>query len=124
IKRYWDIAPDTLLNIKALANGFQLKTWQVPMNLDRLTTGFSSKGVFRQGRLQYYVGRPFWAVFFRALRRLFLKQHGTQMLKGYLFERRKGTWKFEDPDVRDFYNKGRNPISAFLDIIRFAGMNE
>jgi len=124
ITKYWDIAPDTLLNIKALANGYILRTWPVPMNLDRLTTGFTSKGVFRQGRLQYYVGRPFWPVFFRALRRLLLRQHGTQMLRGYLLERKRGTWRFDDRDVCTFFNKGRNPLSAFQDMIRFSGASE
>ncbi|MHA1863955.1 MAG: hypothetical protein ACTSWA_09325, partial [Candidatus Thorarchaeota archaeon] len=120
INRYWDIAPDTLLNIKALANGYSLKTWKVPMNLDALTTGFTAKGIFRQGRLNYYVGRPFWAVFFRALRRFLLRQHGTQFLKGYLYERKRGVWSFEDPDVRWYYGRGRNVLSGLLDVLKFA----
>ena len=120
IKRYWDIAPDTLLNIKALANGYKLKTWKVPMNLDALTTGFTTKGVFRQGRLNYYVGRPFWAVFFRALRRFLLRQHGTQFLRGYLHERKRGVWSFKDPDVEWFYGRGGNVLSGLLDVLKFA----
>ncbi len=119
ITKYWDIAPDTLLNIKALAYGYTLKTWPVPMNLDALTTGFTSKGVFRQGRLNYYVGRPFWAVFFRALRRLILGQHGTQFLRGYLQERNRRTWRFQDPDVSWYYGKGRNPVFGLLDLLRY-----
>ncbi len=120
IKKYWDIAPDTLLNIKALANDYELRTWPVPMNLDELTTGFTSKGVFRQGRLNYYVGRPFWAVLFRALRRFILQQHGTQMLRGYFMEMKRGTWRFEDPDVERYYNRGQNPISGLLDVLKYA----
>ena len=123
ISKYWDIAPDTLLNIKALAKGFHLKTWPVPMNLDTLTTAFSSKGVFRQGRLNYYVGRPFWAVFVRSFRRLLLRQHGTQMMRGYLYERKKGTWHFDDPDTNRFYGRGKNPLSAILDILRYVGIH-
>lgn len=124
IQEYWDLAPDTLLNIKALSMGHSLKTWPVPMNADQLTTGFSKKGVFRLGRLNYYVGRPVWSVFFRALRRLVIREYGSEMLKGYFFERRKGTWRFYDPDVRSFYNRGNNPIAALFDILRFTGMNE
>ncbi len=119
IDRYWDIAPDTLLNIKALVKGYKLRIWKLPIRLEEPTQGFSPRGVYRLGRLNYYVGRPFWAVFFRALRRFFLRQHGTQMLRGYFHERRKGTWRFDDPDVKWFYNRGTNPISALLEILRF-----
>ncbi len=121
IQEYWDIAPDTLLNIKALARGYTLRTFRVPLRLERPTTGFSSKGVFRLGRLNYYVGRPFWAVFFRALRRLFLRDHGTQMMRGYLYERKRGTWNCTDPDVLKYYGRGSNPISALIDVIRYVG---
>ncbi len=124
ITRYWDIAPDTLLNIKALASGYKLKTWQVPMNLDELTTGFTSKGVFRQGRLNYYVGRPFWAVFYRALRRVLLRQHGTQLMRGYFQERMRNTWRFHDPDTEWFFGKGGNPISGLLDVLRYSKVRE
>ena len=125
ITRYWDLAPDTLLNIKALANGYKLKTWPVPMNLDVLSTGFTSKGVFRQGRLNYYVGRPFWAVFFRALRRFLLRQDGSQFMRGYLHEKMRGTWRFKgDSDTEWFYGKGKNPVSGLLDVLGYAVVRE
>ncbi|MHA1903107.1 MAG: glycosyltransferase [Candidatus Thorarchaeota archaeon] len=117
ITKYWDIAPDTLLNIKALSKGYKLKTWPVPMNLDEPTTGFTSKGVFRQGRLNYYIGRPFWALFLRALRRFIIRQHGTQMLRGYLQERRRGTWRFNDSDTNRFYKTGTSPLDAIMEMI-------
>ncbi|MHA2285108.1 MAG: hypothetical protein ACXABZ_04495, partial [Candidatus Thorarchaeota archaeon] len=108
---------DTLLNIKALSKGYKLKTWPVPMNLDEPTTGFTSKGVFRQGRLNYYIGRPFWALFLRALRRFIIRQHGTQMLRGYLQERRRGTWRFNDSDTNRFYKTGTSPLDAIMEMI-------
>ncbi|MFQ5885165.1 MAG: hypothetical protein ACE5IO_08720, partial [Thermoplasmata archaeon] len=115
---------DTLLNIKALAQGYSVKTWPVPMNVDRMTAGFTKKGVFRQGRLNYYVGRPFWALLMRAIRRLVLRQYGTQMLRGYLYERRRGVWRFRDPDVESFYGKGRDPITALIDMLRFVDVRD
>ena len=124
ILTYWDIAPDTLLNIKTLSAGKQLKTWPVPMHMDKPTTAFSKSGVYRQGRLNFYVGRPFWAVLFRALRRLLLNEYGTEMLRGYLYERQRGTWRFNDPDVKSYFNRGRNPVSALLDVMSYAGMKE
>lgn len=119
IKKYWDIAPDTLLNIKALAKGYDLKTWQVPLRLERPTTGFTSMGVFRQGRLNYYVGRPFWNLFFRALRRALFRDHGTQMLRGYFHEWIRGSWRFDDPDVRNFYGANRNLLSTVSEVLDF-----
>ncbi len=124
ITKYWDIAPDTLFNIKALSMGYELKTFPVPLLVDRYTTAFSKKGVFRQGRLNYYVGRPFWGVFFRALRRVLLRQYGFEMMRGYLYERRKGGWRFNDPDVEAFYSRGRNPITALLEMLSFVGVDE
>ena len=120
ISKYWDIAPDTLFNINALSLGYSVKTFQVPMKIDLLTGAFTKNGVFRQGRLNYYVGRPFWGVLFRAIRRLIIRQFGTQMLKGYFYERTRGTWRFIDPDVAAFYGKGSNPITALLDMISIA----
>jgi glycosyltransferase involved in cell wall biosynthesis len=124
IERFWDIAPDTLLNIKAAARGFKLKTWPVPMSMDKPTRALSSQGVFRQGRLSYYVGRPFWGVLLRALRRFLIRQHGTQMLRGYLYERERKVWRFSDPDVQRFYGRGSNPLSALLDLLRYAGVRD
>jgi glycosyltransferase involved in cell wall biosynthesis len=124
IEKYWDIAPDTLFNIKALSLGYSVKTFRVPMKIDRLTRAFSKKGVFRQGRLSYYVGRPFWAVLLRSIRRLLLLQFGTQMLKGYFYERKRGTWRFNDPDVARFYGRGNNPITAVLEMFSFVGRHE
>jgi len=124
IERFWDIAPDTLLNIKTAARGYQLRTWPVPMRMDKPTLSLSSRGVFRQGRLSYYVGRPFWGVLFRALRRLVIMQHGTQMLRGYLYERSRKIWRFSDPDVKRFYAAGTNPVSALLDMLRYAAVHD
>ena len=121
VTQYWDIAPDTLLNIKALSKGYKLKIWKVPLKPDAPTAAFSSKGVFRQGRLSYYVGRPFWGVLMRSIRRLLLREHGAQMLRGYLFERQRGVWRFNDPDVLRFYNRGTNPISALIELLSFIG---
>ncbi len=124
IDKYWDIAPDTLFNIKAISFDYSVKTFQVPMNIDRLTRAFSKTGVFRQGRLSYYVGRPFWAVLIRSIRRFILRQFGTQMLKGYFYERKRGTWRFNDSDVERFYGRGNNPVTALLEMFSFVGMRE
>ncbi len=118
IDRYWDPAPDTLLNIKALAAGYKVRTWPVPMRLIRRTSGFSRGGAYRVGRLNYYVGRPFWGVFWRAVWRAATRQHGTHMLRGYFHESWKGTWRCTDPDVREYYSIRNDPISGLIDVLR------
>jgi hypothetical protein len=124
IDKYWDIAPDTLFNIKAMSFGYSVRTFPIPTRIDRLTKAFTKSGAFRQGRLSYYVGRPFWAVLFRSARRLLILQFGSEMLRGYFYERRRGTWRFDDPDIARFYGKGGNPITALLEMSSYVGMHE
>lgn len=121
IKKYWPLSPDTFVNIKVLKKGYKLKIWRVPVVQDDVSFGASSRGMFYQGRINYYIGRPFLGVFLRALRRVILRRHGTQMLRGYFFERRKGTWKCDDPDVTSFYGKGRSFIWIILNLIKTRG---
>ncbi|RDE17844.1 MAG: hypothetical protein C4K49_00895 [Candidatus Thorarchaeota archaeon] len=114
IGEYWDFCPDTFYNIKALANGYRLKVMRVPVHLTRPTTSQSPQGVFRQGRLAYYAGRPFAGVLLRSIRRLVLRQHGTEMLRGYLSEVRRGTWRCTDQDVLRFYARDSIPLPRIL----------
>jgi hypothetical protein len=121
IDRYWPLSPDTFINIKALKRGYRLKIWRVPVVQDEPSFGVTSKGMFYQGQLNYYIGRPFLGVLFRAFRRVILRRYGTDMLRGYLFERRKGTWRCDDPDVTSFYGHGKSQLSIILDLLRTRG---
>lgn len=121
IHRYWDLAPDTFLNIKALAKGYKLKIWRIPVIQDSPTFGLSREGVFRSGQRSYYMGRPFFGVFLRALRRLILRRHGTQMLRGFFYERQRGTWRCDDIDVLRFYGAGKSSIWSLIEIIKTRG---
>lgn len=103
IEEFWDFCPDTFYNIKALAAGFQLKVFSVPIHLDRPTTATTSQGAFRAGRLAYYGGRPFFGIILRSIRRQILGQHGKEMMQGYLSEMSRGTWKCKDQDVLKYY---------------------
>ncbi len=121
IQAYWDLAPDTFVNIKTLKKGYDLKIWRVPVKQDNPTFGLSSKGMFRAGQRNYYVGRSFIGVLIRAFRRLLLRKHGTQMLRGYFHERNKGQWHCDDPDVKEFYGSGKSFIWSLMEIIKTKG---
>ncbi|MHA2134101.1 MAG: glycosyltransferase family A protein, partial [Candidatus Thorarchaeota archaeon] len=121
IDRYWDLAPDTFINIKTLKMGFALKILRVPVLADSPTYALSSRGVYRLGQRNFFVGRPFLGVFLRALRRVFLRRHGTQMLRGYLSEHKRGSWRSDDPDVLDFYGHGKSIAWVILELFKTRG---
>lgn len=101
---YWDLAPDTFLNIKAQAIGLRsvaLQDYYIdapPANI------FTSKGRFRFGRRMYYVRRHILLLLFQAVRFKLRGDHANEYLRGYWFEWAKGSWKCEDPDIREFYS--------------------
>ncbi|MHA1863806.1 MAG: hypothetical protein ACTSWA_08560, partial [Candidatus Thorarchaeota archaeon] len=121
IEKYWPLSPDTFINIKALKKKYRLKIWRIPVIQDEPSFGITSSGMFYQGQLNYYIGRPFLGVLFRALRRVLLRRFGTQMLRGYLFERSKGTWRCDDPDITSFYGLGKSPIWVIVNLIHTRG---
>ncbi len=121
IKKYWDLSPDTFLNIRALKEGYKLKIWRIPVKQDTPAFGTTEKGMFYQGQLNYFIGRPFLGVLIRAFRRVLLRRYGTAMLRGYLFERAKGTWRCDDPDVTRFYGQGKPFFWPIINLIRTRG---
>jgi glycosyltransferase involved in cell wall biosynthesis len=118
IREYWDFCPDTFYNIKAMAQDYAVDVVRVPVFQDRPSTNLTPAGVLRMGRVAYYGGRPLWAVVLRALRRAVIRQHGTDMLRGYLMEYARGTWRCKDSDVRRFFQEGRNPISSAISLFQ------
>lgn len=121
IKKYWDLSPDTFLNIQALKRGYRLKIWRIPVKQDIPAYGTTEAGMFYQGQLNYFIGRPFLGVLIRALRRVLLRRHGTAMLRGYLHERAKGTWRCDDPDVTSFYGHGKPWPWVIYNLIKTRG---
>ncbi|MHA2208137.1 MAG: glycosyltransferase family A protein [Candidatus Thorarchaeota archaeon] len=118
IEKYWDFCPDTFYNIKTLANGYDVDVFKVPVYQNRPSTNLKPAGAFRMGRVAYYGGRPFWAMLYRALRRLVLKQHGTMMLRGWLTEYIRGTWHCDDPDVIRFFKEQENPLAILQSLLQ------
>ena len=121
IKKYWDLSPDTFLNIRTLKKGYKLKIWRIPVKQDTPAFGTTAKGMFYQGQLNYFIGRPFLGVLIRALRRVILRRYGTAMLRGYLHERAKGTWRCDDPEVTSFYGHGKPWPWVIVDLIKTKG---
>jgi biofilm PGA synthesis N-glycosyltransferase PgaC len=121
IRKYWTLSPDTFLNIRALKKGYQLKIWRIPVKQDTPAYGTTEKGMFYQGQLNYFIGRPFLGVLIRAIRRVILRRYGTSMLRGYLFERVRGTWRCDDPDVTRFFGHGKPWPWIIVNLIRTKG---
>jgi len=121
IKKYWDLSPDTFLNIRTLKDGYKLKIWKIPVKQDTPAFGTTAKGMFYQGQINYFIGRPFLGVLIRALRRAILRRYGTAMLRGYLFEYAKGTWRCDDPDVTSFYGQDKPWYWPITNLIRTRG---
>lgn len=104
IDQYWDIAPDTYLNIKANAIGLKSIALQDYFIDASPTQIFTPKGRFRYGRRMFYVGRPLILVIYQALRFASKRDHATDYLRGYWQERSKGSWRCLDPDVKYHYS--------------------
>ncbi|MFW9800435.1 MAG: hypothetical protein ACFFD9_08360, partial [Candidatus Thorarchaeota archaeon] len=121
IEKYWDLSPDTFLNIRTVLKGYRLKIWRIPIRQDTPAFSSTKRGMFYQGQLNYFIGRPFLGVLARALRRVFLRKHGTAMLQGYLHERRRGTWRCDDPDVLEFFGYGKRWTWVVYDLLKTRG---
>lgn len=121
IKKYWDLSPDTYVNIKTLKMGYKLKIWKIPVLQDTSSFAITPKGMFYQGQINYFIGRPFLGVVFRALRRLVLRRHGTEMLRGYIYERLRGVWRCDDKEVLEFYGFGKPFFWPIVDLILTKG---
>ena len=121
IKKYWTLSPDTYLNIKALGMGYNLRIWRVPVLQDAPSYGTTAKGMFYQGQLNFFIGRPFLGVLLRSVRRMLLRRHGTEMLRGYFYERVRGVWRCDDQEVLKFYGYGKPPLWVILNLLRTRG---
>jgi glycosyltransferase involved in cell wall biosynthesis len=97
--RYWDIAPDSFINIKALSLGFELQVLhEIKVISPPSFMHTRKKGRFRNGRISYYAGTgPIYAI----LRAILSK--GSEYLRGYWQEWAIGKWRCDDPDIRDYY---------------------
>jgi biofilm PGA synthesis N-glycosyltransferase PgaC len=101
--KYWDLAPDSFLNIKALSLGYRIVVRDVFVHSNPMTI-YSPIGRFRYGRRAYYVGRTLIMVLLEGIRFALHGEHGSQYLRGYWSEWSRGKWRCDDPDVRYFYS--------------------
>jgi glycosyltransferase involved in cell wall biosynthesis len=108
---YWDLAPDTYLNIKANAIGLKSVALQDFFIDAKPTAIFTAKGRFRYGRRMYYVTRPIVLVIYQAFLFAIGRDYATEYLRGFWQEWSKGSWRCNDPDVIYHYsirNRYRN----------------
>jgi glycosyltransferase involved in cell wall biosynthesis len=97
--RYWDIAPDSFINVKALKLGFDLRVLQDIKVISPPSFMYTRKsGRFRNGRISYYAGTgPVYAI----LRGIVSK--GSEYLRGYWQEWSRGRWRCDDQDILEYY---------------------
>ena len=99
IEKFWDPAPDTLLNIKAKAQGFDLLVY---MDTPGFIGGPASSrnrtetGAEYAGRLWAYVGASRISAVVRVVYRIFKRRHALAFWRGYTKNR---AWRCDDPDV-------------------------
>jgi glycosyltransferase involved in cell wall biosynthesis len=122
IKKYWDLAPDAFLNIKARAMGFETVALQNYYIDSAPTDLLSEKGRFRYGRRMYYVSRHPFLVLYQALMFLLKRDAASEYLRGYFQEWGRGVWKCDDLDVKhNFsleYRMRTFTIARFLSALR------
>lgn len=104
IDRFWDLAPDSFLNIKTLSMGYEAKIIdEIEINAEPSTI-LTPKGRFRFGRRSFYVRKHPLLVLQMALAFALRGTYGSDYLRGYIQEWSRGTWTCHDPDVRYFYS--------------------
>ena len=118
VDKYWDFCPDTFYNIKALAQGYNVEVVRLPVSQMKPSTNLTPYGIFRKGQIAYYGGRPFIGVLIRALWRLLKRRYGTQMLRGFFSEWIRGTWRCDDPDVKQFFGSRKNPFAIAVNTLK------
>jgi len=122
IKRYWDLAPDSLLHIMAVNAGYSLLSLR---HIEIVTTSpspiFSREGRFRYGRRQYYVGRSVARIITQAISFSLKRGYASEFLRGYWSEWQRGTWKCDVAEILDYYSdrgymmqriSGKSPIDV------------
>lgn len=100
IDKYWDISVDSFINIKAIKMGFDVKIMDDLEVKSKPSHLVSSEGKFRAGRIAYYAGvHPKYAIV-KAL-----AKRDSDFLRGYWQEYHRGTWRCQDEDIREYYDK-------------------
>jgi hypothetical protein len=112
IREYWSLAPDSFLNIKARAMGYETVSLQDYYIDSQPTDLLSSRGRFRYGRRMYYVSRHFLLLLYQAIIFALKRDAASEFLRGYWQEWNRGTWKCEDEDVKYHFSL-KNRLRTF-----------
>ncbi|MHA1948567.1 MAG: glycosyltransferase [Candidatus Thorarchaeota archaeon] len=110
--KYWDLAPDSFLNIKAISLGYRIVVRDVYVRSAPMTI-YSPTGRFRYGRRAYYVGRPLLMVLLEGIRFTLRRDNGSHFMRGFWSEWSRGQWRCNDPDILNFYSL-RGLLRSFL----------
>jgi hypothetical protein len=105
IERMWDLAPDSFINIKSLAMGFENRSLE-DVQLDAVPST-PRRGMDLAYRL-HYCGNSIVTALYKALR-----QRDPSVFTDFVRLRRRGVPQCQDADVRYYYSKRRILRSLF-----------
>lgn len=115
IKEYWDLSPDSYLNIRAIVEGYSALLIMDLFIDAEPSAGFTDAGVFRRGRYYAYLKTSFIEVMKR-IGAVFLSR-GIRGISywtaGYLVERLRTTRRCNRPESFAFYD-GRVDYTRYL----------
>ena len=105
IDKFWKYAPDSFLNIKSRALGFESVSRDLLIDSTTQTIGWTGQGMREYGRRRHYVGTSILLIGYISIRNMFKRSHGLQILRGYLKARFWNRMKqCDDKDVRYEYS--------------------
>jgi len=107
IEKFWRYAPDSFINLKANALGYRTVSRNVIIDSTVPSDWNSSKRMKFYGRKLYYVGNSFFIVLYISLKHMMRREHGLNILRGFLRAFLDGDEKCRDKDVRYHYSKRR-----------------
>jgi glycosyltransferase involved in cell wall biosynthesis len=103
--RYWDLDPDSLLNIIALKMGYRLLILKdLLMWSTRPTHMWAPRGFYNYGARMYYLGwNPIQSIIYSLILAI-RRTHPHHFLRGYLHKYVEGTWSCSDEELQRFYS--------------------
>ena len=104
IDQFWELAPDSFLNIMALRRGYSLRTLDDLEVTGGVTTINTKSGRYRYGRRSFYSRLHILLVLRLGFLMMLRSMDGTEFLRGYFHEWSKGTWTCENKVIRYFYS--------------------
>ncbi|MFW9805151.1 MAG: glycosyltransferase [Candidatus Thorarchaeota archaeon] len=106
--RYWDIDPDSLWNLIAIAMGYRMIIPKdMLLTVTRPTHMYGPKGYYNFGRRMYYVGWNLANALFYTFTLLSKRDQPQYFLRGYLHAYTERNWRIQDSAIKDYFSLAR-----------------